>query len=126
MIWTLRWWPRGFFGSTLSTSSSVFSSSLVSSSWSSLSCSLVLSSDTVDSVAAKVLALLGRFGLPRGLPRGALAFIFVESRASFLVGGSGSRGDKPDPLPIEDEITGVDIFWTGTVFATHRFEAINW
>ena len=63
----------------------------------------MLSSDTVDSVAAKVLALLGRFGLPRGLPRGALAFIFVELRARFLVGGSGSRGDKPDLLPIEDE-----------------------
>ena len=32
-----------------------------------------------------------------------MAFNFVESRADFFVGGRGSRGDKPDSLPIDDE-----------------------
>ena len=32
-----------------------------------------------------------------------MAFIFVELRARFLVGGSGSRGDKARSASIEDE-----------------------
>ena len=59
---------EGFFGSTLSVSSSVLSSSLAFSSSFAVSCSLIAASDAAVSATVVDLDLLGRFG--RGLPGG--------------------------------------------------------